>query len=538
MSNQENRISDSAVREFAQIFRGSVNNYGVHEYAPVKKGQKRDGKSYTKKNTLLTEEVYKAHLWGQTGLGVIPIDEDSMCRFAVIDVDIYDADLSVYISAIERNKFPLVTFRSKSGGLHIYVFFEKPVEAQIAKNIMAHMAFLLSIDTLVKERQNRIVEIFPKQSMLTDGDTGTWINLPYFNAEKTLQYCEHKGKKLSLEEALYYIRSKTTNKKDVEHFIASMPLNDAPPCLQTAYILNTPRANTFRNEYLFNCGIYYKKKDESFFEQQLFEVNRKLEEPLDEKEIEKTMLISLRKKDYNYKCLYGQCRKTICKTREFGVGKEGGFFSSLQYGTLYQIATSDPYYEWEIKSEGMAEHKKLRFKNEDEIIQQNAFMRLCFRELHVLPARLKQSEWFKIVNQSLTELQVIDVEAEDDTSPRSIFMSIFHEFIMNRAMAATRDQILNKRVFYDEKRNEYYFRSKDLIEFLFTTKSFRHYSPTEIHGMLRDKGCLPTRIKTDSGKQLRVHAIHSDLIDDVAKAEAEQIDEFNPSFDTIEEKEF
>jgi hypothetical protein len=220
--------------EFQQIFEGNKQNYGQHKYKfTSKKGEKEAGESYTIKEKLLTQTQYKAHLDGKIGLGVIPINKKNQCKFAVIDIDIYSKNLSTYLEAIEKHNFPLVPFRSKSGGLHLYLFLSKYADVKNVRIYLEKMAILLGLDLLIQKQLNRVLEIFPKQTKLAADNIGTWINLPYFNADDTQQYAIKNGKKLSLGDALTYIKSKIISIYDIKAFLDNIPFFDGPPCLQT-----------------------------------------------------------------------------------------------------------------------------------------------------------------------------------------------------------------------------------------------------------------------------------------------------------------
>ena len=532
-------IPELQLANFQSLFTGNTKNYGQHTYQFTnKEGEKEEGISKTIKDKLVTKTQYQLHLEGKQGLGIIPINEHNKCSFAVLDIDVYDVDLNIYIKAIERNNFPLVPFRSKSGGLHIYLFLKQAIDCVKAIELIKNMAGYLALDLLVKRKSNKMIEIFPKQTRLNDNSIGSWINLPYFNSDKTKQYAIKNGQSLTLEQAIMYAKEKRTTYADTSTFIKELIYQDAPPCLQSIALLDAPEKDSARNDYLFSFGVYLKKKNENFFEQALFDINNSLAKPLPTEELERTILLSLRKKDYVYKCNTSPCvdfcKKQECSKREFGVGKEDGYFSELIYGKLTQIKTAQPYYEWEIKKEDNDEFKLLRFKNEDEIIKQDAFLRSCFRELHLLPMKLKQIAWFKLVNQHLMEIEVKIVEQEDDTSTIGLFRNLFSEFILDRAMAQNKDQIFAKRVYYDKTQALYFFRAKDLMEYLFITKGFHYFNPTEIHGILNDMGSLPRRIKTETNKQLRVYAISTDKLNSY---ELEEREKFEPTFDT-DDKDF
>ncbi|MEM4270634.1 MAG: primase C-terminal domain-containing protein, partial [Candidatus Pacearchaeota archaeon] len=310
--------------------------------------------------------------------------------------------------------------------------------------------------------------------------------------------------------------------------------NDAPPCLQNIYILNPLTSGNGRNNFLFSFGVYLKKKDEEFFEHKLLSINSHLRDPLDEKEVEKTIINSLKRKDYVYKCKDAPCvdfcNKKECKEREYGIGKNEGYFSNVEFGQLTQYKTHMPYYEWEVRLQGQEIFKKLRFKSEDEIIKQDAFLRLCMRELYEIPSKLKQTEWFKQVNQALKEITIITVDEVEDTSPIVLLKNLIVEFLTGRARAETKEQIKVKRVFYETSTDTYLFRIKDLLEFIFITKQFRMFTPQEIHAILKEMKVMTKFTKTESGKTLRVAMLPRSFI-----KEAVEEDEFEPDFSHLKE---
>ena len=309
-------MTDLQLADFMSLFKGNIHNYGLHDYN-FSDSEKEEGKNSTVKNKLLTAEEYKHHLNGKRGLGLIPINEENKCCLTVIDVDLYDEDFSPYIKAIESNNFPLVPFRSKSGGLHIYMFFKTWVSVRTAIEVINKFITLLGIDLLIKRKLNKVVEVLPKQYKLNYGDVGSWINIPYYDSEKSKQALIQSGKKLSLDKALLHIKKKRVSLNETTNLLKELPFHDAPPCLQTLYFLNPLEKNSGRNDFLFSFGVYLKQKDENFFEQKLSDINDSMKWPIDGSELEKTILQSLRKKDYIYKCKTSPCidfcNKNLCK---------------------------------------------------------------------------------------------------------------------------------------------------------------------------------------------------------------------------------
>lgn len=514
-------ITDLQVNMFKEYFDGNKHNYGEHIYRFNDSGEKEKGDNRTIKDKLLTIGAYKQHLLGKVGLGIIPINADNKCKFAVIDIDVYNQDFTPYLRAIKRYNFPVVPFYSKSKGYHLYIFFKHPVKAKEAIGRARAIARVLGISLFVKQHKNEALEIFPKQDKLAEGQRGSWINLPYFNGTDSHQVAIDGDKELGFDEAMSKIKDNLTSIEAIDELLEELPYGDAPPCLQTVHLLSNLTANNGRNNYLFSFGVYLKKKDENYFEQSLAEVNNALPEPIEVKRLEETVLSSIRKRDYSYKCTAAPicdfCDKKICQKRTYGIGKEGGFFTNLIFGDLLQYKTASPYYEWQVKGQDVAEFKTLRFKNEDEIIKQDMFLRLCMRELRFLPYKMKQTEWFKLVNQALLDIKLIDIDMADDTSPLVRFNNIFYEFLTGRALAANTDQILAKRVYFDAGKQKYYFRTKDFVEYLYDVKMFRAFSSTEVHALLSDAGVIRTRVYLSGGKQIRVveipqHAISEDFL--------------------------
>ena len=94
MAKSKQELNKLMLNDFQRLFSGSMHNYGQHTYATTKQGQKEKGSNKTVKDKLLTIDNYRSHLNGEIGLGVIPINEENKCKFSVIDVDIYNTDLS------------------------------------------------------------------------------------------------------------------------------------------------------------------------------------------------------------------------------------------------------------------------------------------------------------------------------------------------------------------------------------------------------------------------------------------------------------
>ena len=472
----ETRISTIHLHDFVKLFSGNRRAYGRHipKYeGNGTEGLKKKGESFFEKS-LLTEEQYLQHLSGNISIGVIPIDDENRCIFSAIDVDDYVSNHEEFVKSIYENKIPLMPFKSKSGGLHLYLFFEERVKASfVIQQLKRFLAVLgLPSDT----------EIFPKQTMIKKDSFGSFLNLPYFNCVEPDRYLYDKDfKPVPIQVALDEIMRNRVRKDGFDEIFGRIPLSDGPPCLQSIFLRKTTNS---RNKYLFSLARYYKSKYGDDYKFKVLEANERLDRPLEVSEIDKTIFKSHDKKDYSYTCtqdpLCSLCDKIECRKRQYGIG--GSHVSELDYGDFLQYRTDPPYYEWIINE------KSLMFYNESDIINQKRFQELCFRELHIFPATLKMILWNDIVNRALQNVIVKEVAPEDEISSRSLFMDLLVEFFEDSRIAKSRDQILAGRVFKDDEKQSYVFIRKYLQTYLVFIKQFKQFKTTELTARLKKMG--------------------------------------------------
>mgnify|MGYP001216855663 CR=1 FL=1 len=117
---------------------------------------------------------------------------DKLGKNAIIST--YPLDHKSILKRIKKLKLKITMCHSKSGGAHLFLFFEKPIEAKEVRNKLTEMSAALGYGSS---------EIFPKQVKLNAerGDTGSFLNLPYFDAENTMRYAfKENGEAATLEE--------------------------------------------------------------------------------------------------------------------------------------------------------------------------------------------------------------------------------------------------------------------------------------------------------------------------------------------------
>ena len=182
------------LRKFIDIFEGLNRAHGVTIVGESNgNGSKIKGKSFVKRE-IITQQHWLDHLEGKASLGVIPINDDNKCKWGCIDIDSYAGfDHKKLINKIKNLKLPLIVFRSKSGGAHVFLFTSDYVSAALMQDKLNEIRSVLGYGGS---------EVFPKQRELkSKDDTGNFLNLPYFNGDETTRYAfNNDGEAINLED--------------------------------------------------------------------------------------------------------------------------------------------------------------------------------------------------------------------------------------------------------------------------------------------------------------------------------------------------
>lgn len=484
------------------MFTGNYSVKGRTNTAEKNAAGKLEGKSWLDKTSITNEDITK-HLEGQASIGMSPINEQGLVGFGVIDIDDYSNIVEDYIRMVHTFNIPLNLFYSKSKGIHAYVFFKDPVKPGDAVDLLSRIRVLLGLP--------KDTELFPKQRSADKVSYGSWINLPYFAANdpnNPRKLIREDGSLAPVEEALTVCQASKRTVQEVYTLLDSLPLADAPPCVQTIYL---KQKTDFRNEYLFNLGVYFKAKYEDNFENELLEANGRLLDPVAPDEVERTCLKSLRKKDYHYKCdqppISLLCNKAACRDRKNGT--EGDLISSLSFEDFIQYETDPPYYEWVINGQ------TLKFFHESDIINQSAFRELVFRKLHYLPPKISDAKWTRIVNNAQSHIEVRAIEKESDVSTGAVWLKHINEFFTTRVLAANKGQMKAGRTYRDEDLKSYIFSGTALLEYI-RAKGFRSYSDVEIQSRLKELGARQVQYDITPGQSIKCWALACDKIDTMA----------------------
>jgi len=433
-----------SVEKFKNIFQGLERARGV-TYVDKKgaDGQKIKGKSFVARESV-TEELWLSHLQGkEPSLGIIPINDNNKCRWGCIDIDSYAGfDHKKLINKIKSLKLPLVVFRSKSGGAHVFLFTEVPVEAKIVRDKLLSISAILGYGG---------AEIFPKQIELkSKDDTGNFLNLPYFNGDDSTRYAfKEDGTAASLEE--FYGIYNNVKQLDVGSIKVERPqseFSDGPPCLES---LTQSKLNDGRDRVIYQFIQYAKRKWPEEWSKKINQFNyTHFVEPLEDKVIQDKIKFHS-KKDLGFKCneepMCNHCDKSLCKTRKFGIGGESVFptLSDLQ-----KVELDEPYYWVNVDGE------RVKLDTIDSLLEQRLFRRTVAKQINKKPPRITIKEFEKYTDMLLAGVEII--KAPIGSSLIEQLKDHLEEYCTNDSAATTnKEEIFLGNVWTSENKHHFIF---------------------------------------------------------------------------------
>lgn len=490
-----------SVEKFASIFDGLAEAYGYFKIS----GRTASGKNTGKAGIIRgprTMRLYEEHLSGSgTGLGIIPINADNMCKWGCIDVDQYPLDHKLLVEKINTLKLPLVVCRSKSGGAHCFLFSKEWVAASDMQNSLRNIAAAIGYGNS---------EIFPKQIKLhlDRGDVGNFLNLPYYNDMEGLRYAIlDDGSAATLDEfiGLYekacqtpeqIVALQTTETKKTSG------LEDAPPCLQI--LLANKISEGSRNNGLFNVGVYLRKAFPDSWETEILSYNMKyLSPPLALPEV-MAVAKQLGRKEYAYKCgdspINSHCNKELCRTRKHGIG---GPDSGATVANLRKYNSAPPVWFMDVNGEPLE-------LDTEGLLSQAAFQKACLEQLNFMPRTQTKIQWENRIAGLLNDMKENEgaiMEVAPEASVNGRLYDHLEEFCSGLQQAKDKEEILLRRPWTDEETSKTYFRLRDFEDYLKQNKLYE-YKPHKIAQRLRDIGGESMVLKI-RGRGVRVWFIPS-----------------------------
>ena len=484
------------VERFRKIFVGLEERFGYH-IANYEEGDgKKSGNSFTS-NYPHTLEMWQSHLEGKKfqvktnkgftsadSLGLCPINNNSKCTWGAIDLDNYKPSIPELFKKLKSLNVPVIPFRSKSGGIHLYIFLTEEVAALIMREKLHSIKNIFGVEQPDK--------IFPVQKYLNleKGSAGSWINLPYHDAKDTQRYMiKEDGSKATLEEFFEaYEKNKVTPsqlrklKSNIDEGETGDWFKDGPPCFQALAKFGVEKK--VRNETLVDMSKYIKMRYPEEWKEKMGEYNKKFFEPIGKglsyDEV-RGVIGSREKKDYAYRCssdwLKPHCNREQCILRKFGIG--GAATNELVLGPLSYVKSTPII--WYLGFNG----EEVRL-NSKEIVKQDLAREAATEQARKTPPKIKK--W----DEQIRALQgkATPIDAPEESVPMFRLKTSLQTFCFNTRVTKDRKKILLGRPFEDEAAIRFTFN--DFFKYLKSDEwsinaDITHQMLKKITGVTREK---------------------------------------------------
>lgn len=438
-------LDDLSLRRFMALFRGNTRSFGRWDPAKPK-----DKQSITEKAEF-TADHFRSHLEGNggIGIGIVPIRDDGSCFWGAIDIDNHGSDKDIDIRGVERRvaelELPLVACRSKSGGVHLYIFFSEPVRADIVRAVLQRWAKSLEVEG--------VDCIYPKQGRLakdTEGNQqlGNWINLPYYDIEASgKRFAVSNGKRLTLDGFLTKAEGTAIDAATLNKFFAD-DLSQMPPCLQ-ARLKSGGFAPGERNDGVYQVGVFCRKRDPENAREAAHDLAIRLmpDSPLPFKERDKTIRSACSTKS-NYKCVNFRdvCDREACRKLKWGIS-EGEYEAMAaraampQFHTLVKFHNTDPI-RFDLMLGEEESSRRIEGLTIDELSSFPELRKAVMAKTHVVLPRLKNEEWDKIL-RDLFDNVVLEEVPEDATPDGAVRIRLI-EFLRKADLKSEGDEVKDR----------------------------------------------------------------------------------------------
>ena len=426
-------------QEMMARYDGLNRAYGIYVIETEEAKGKRKGKANTLQRPV-TEDLWRQHLDGAIQLGIIPIRDDGKCVFGAIDIDDYKLDHAALETKIKRLKLPLALIRSKSGGAHLTLFLKEPTPAAAVRERLADWAAALG---------HADVEIFPKQDrLLSTGDTGNWINMPYCGGDNSDRCALKENKRLTMQQFLALAKKIETTLSAAPDTEETPPdlLEDGPPCLVT--LAKDGIGEGGRNTTVFNFGVYCRKRWPDDWKERIKELNAQfVSPPLDDAEIVQ-IVAHLDRKEYTYTCkdkpLAGVCKKNQCLKRTFGIGPaDAQEYFGIDLKNIVRVEYQDPTYYADFNG------KRFSFRAQD-LNSQSKFRELLISQVNDAFMPLPNSRWAQFIIQLCNKAEI--VEAPPETRVNAELIGWLEDYCTEQIAARELADVLDGQVFEDDGR--------------------------------------------------------------------------------------
>ena len=432
--------------KFLELFEGSDIARGVFNVVEDGSSGKKKGHARVLREPA-NEGLWKEHLEGGSGLGVIPINTLNKVKWGAIDIDQYNLDHKALVKKLKKAGVPAVLTRSKSGGGHVFLFVQEWIEAAEMQEKLNDLAVFLNVSGS---------EIFPKQSeILADrGDTGNFLNMPYFAGDATTRYgFDENGNALEVEEFLEHTLSRQLSVKQFRAIKIEREkakgMEDAPPCLEHLCAVGFGEGS--RNNGLFNMAVLAKQMDDLNWENLTHQFNTEyMDPPLPENEVNFLIKQLEKKGTYFYKCndqpINSVCDKAKCRIRKYGVGRG----IEDEFANLVEVKGIEPTYYMDINGQ------RVWIPSADDLLSYRRIEKQAVTQIGVLVKTMKQQDWRERLAELMETRTVADETPEHLRTRRGLMANRLRLIVCGHVifpLGLYKLPVAVRHPFYDEENN-------------------------------------------------------------------------------------
>jgi hypothetical protein len=436
------------MKDFIKYFTGLKRNYG---YCNIKNGEvnkitgkiKFQPKDYGWAKKEITNQDYEEHLSGGKSIGVNPCDDEGLSIFGAIDIDPKDYskfNLEKYLKIIEEKELPIIPVKSKSGGLHLYVFTKDRVKASEIRDFLEKLLFIFGLPSST--------EIFPKQTSLDSSDgkrpSGNFINLPYYNKKERVAL-KPNGEEIDFDMFMKVVNLNAQTSESLSNLGAdlinkelkkeSKQFEDGPPCLGLLcgqVESSREKLGDWRDRFLFNYMVFAKRKYPDEWEEKILETAREYivyDKIWGDNKV-KEKIKTWKGDTAGYLCnedpIQSRCARNICLRRKYGVGRQINS-SWPEIISVTKIAyRPHPKFILYVKEQD-GKIKNINAKVVEQIIEQRRLRALIAENTSVVPEPIKQKE-FQAMVSGIWATQNIEIP-DPESQPAGILFRNLKEYL-------------------------------------------------------------------------------------------------------------
>ena len=407
----------------------------------------------------ISPKIWKDHLDGKYRIGLRP-ELDDECVWACIDIDPNDYknySKKKTIDIIANFNLPFIPVVSKSGGLHLFIFFTKPAKIDKVK---------LKLQKY-NEQYFLANEIFPCNKT---------INMPYFNMNATMEFAYNNqhtpvlvGQFIELVKAKAIDPEKFYN-TTIEEYDVERDWKHFPPCVQK--LVQEGWSGGMRHQFLYNVCVLEMKKSQGINYSDLNVImqqrNKQIfSKPLPETEVSQ-MTKTIHKEGYGFQCppkhseFAPICNYEVCKTRRLGRGDDTPSIIDKFTNITYVQDTKNTWFDFEY------EGQRVTVTPDDMKDEKSWRVKLLRYRIYwlTLPKPRKGISPFEMLMKSIVEKSVESTEHKYTDTVEEEKYETLKKFFESHIEQDRFEKLKDGYVVLDSNTNICYFKKITIANFL------------------------------------------------------------------------